>query len=576
MSVLWDLTVNIMILSVLANFICRLKVVQGLLLERTGNIYKKIILAFMLGLICIYSTSSGVHLDNVIVNTRVIGALAAGILGGPFVGTLTGIIAGVHRYYYDIHGFTAVACSLSTFIAGLLGAFISPYFLKGDWKLGQLAAFTAVAEVIHMILILLISRPFSIAVATVQTIAIPMILVNSIGMVVFISSIRDNFDSKDLASEAKVRSGLSLAERCLPYFRKGLSNTENMNDATTEILSATFFNTVMIMDKNKMIAKQQEGIVLEQGEDEEFLKIAQQAMEEAKTITVSSVASKSPLGDIVKQYNIYASPLFQWEQPVGCLLVLIHRNWLSQESDRSMVQGLTSLLSTQLELYEVDRQKRLRKKAEYSALQSQIIPHFLYNTLNTLACICREDASRARELLFTMATYYRQTIDSNSYLICLEQELQQVKNYLVLEKARFEEKLSVDFQVSESDAYMVPPLILQPLVENAVKYGVDKKGNRRICINAAQAESAFVISVMDHGPGFTPEALNEFMNEELSTEKRTEASRSHIGLINVRKRLRSIFGDEGQMYIQRVNGVTGVHISIPLYNNRNEKEGIRA
>ena len=251
MSVLWDLTVNIMILSVLANFICRLKVVQGLLLERTGNIYKKIILAFMLGLICIYSTSSGVHLDNVIVNTRVIGALAAGILGGPFVGTLTGIIAGVHRYYYDIHGFTAVACSLSTFIAGLLGAFISPYFLKGDWKLGQLAAFTAVAEVIHMILILLISRPFSIAVATVQTIAIPMILVNSIGMVVFISSIRDTFDSKDLASEAKVRSGLSLAERCLPYFRKGLSNTENMNEASTEILSATFFNAVMIMDKIK-------------------------------------------------------------------------------------------------------------------------------------------------------------------------------------------------------------------------------------------------------------------------------------------------------------------------------------
>lgn len=98
---------------------------------------------------------------------------------------------------------------------------------------------------------------------------------------------------------------------------------------------------------------------------------------------------------------------------------------------------LANLLSTQLELSEMDYQKRLRQKAEYRALQSQINPHFLYNTLNTLACICRENPPKARDLIFTMATYYRQTLDSSTQLISLDKELQQVRNYLELEQARF-------------------------------------------------------------------------------------------------------------------------------------------
>lgn len=145
--------------------------------------------------------------------------------------------------------------------------------------------------------------------------------------------------------------------------------------------------------------------------------------------------------------SLWPSPVRRWNRGGAVtiedvdfshpLVVLARRNWLRQGTDHSMVSGLANLLSTQLELSEMDYQKRLRQKAEYRALQSQINPHFLYNTLNTLACICRENPPKARDLIFTMATYYRQTLDSSTQLISLDKELQQVRNYLELEQARF-------------------------------------------------------------------------------------------------------------------------------------------
>ena len=131
-----------------------------------------------------------------------------------------------------------------------------------------------------------------------------------------------------------------------------------------------------------------------------------------------------------------------------------------------IVTELARLFSTQLELSDLDYQRRLRKRAELRALQNQVNPHFLYNILNTISSVCRENPDRARELLLTLSLYYRQTLANEQYMIRLSTELYQVMNYLKLEQTRFEEKLAVEFDIKKKINSDNPTYIMQNIVKN--------------------------------------------------------------------------------------------------------------
>ncbi len=103
-----------------------------------------------------------------------------------------------------------------------------------------------------------------------------------------------------------------------------------------------------------------------------------------------------------------------------------------------------------------------RKKAEFKALQSQVNPHFLYNALNTISCICDEDLRKASDLILTLASYYRQTLENDQYMLDIDTEINHVRTYLEIEKARFEEKLRVEINVEDGLSCQVPSFILQP------------------------------------------------------------------------------------------------------------------
>mgnify|MGYP000004779588 CR=1 FL=1 len=104
-------------------------------------------------------------------------------------------------------------------------------------------------------------------------------------------------------------------------------------------------------------------------------------------------------------------------------------------------------------------------------------PHFLYNALNTISCVCRENPDRARELILTLSSYYRQALENDQYMLSLHTELYHVASYLELEQARFEEKLVVELDVEDDLNCKVPSFILQPLVE--MRSGTERtKGDR--------------------------------------------------------------------------------------------------
>ena len=133
---------------------------------------------------------------------------------------------------------------------------------------------------------------------------------------------------------------------------------------------------------------------------------------------------------------------------VGTLKLYYDAPHLIDETQRAIAEGLAELLSTQLSIAELDRQVELATKAQLQALQSQINPHFLFNTINTIASLIRTDPVRARGLLREFAVFYRQTLENSSDLIPLEREIQQTQRYLGFEIARFgNERIGISIEV---------------------------------------------------------------------------------------------------------------------------------
>ena len=204
------------------------------------------------------------------------------------------------------------------------------------------------------------------------------------------------------------------------------------------------------------------------------------------------------------------------------------------------------------------RVKKLEKELEESRISvmlSQIQPHFLYNVLGTIRSLCRKDPEQAWSALGDFSKYLQGNMSAleNRQLICFESELRHIETYLKLEKLRLGEKLSILYDVQVRD-FMLPPLTIQPLVENAVKHGIfNQPGGGEVILRTRQERDQIIISVEDNGIGFDPDAPLKQDEEHV-----------HVGLTNVRSRLKKMTG--GQMMIQSTLG-KGTKVTVRISAN---------
>ena len=167
-------------------------------------------------------------------------------------------------------------------------------------------------------------------------------------------------------------------------------------------------------------------------------------------------------------------PLKEKDEIIGTLkLYFAKRNGISFTHEKLAI-GLSQLISTQIEISKVGKLEELAAKAEIKALQAQINPHFLFNALNTIVALLRVNPNSARELIVNLSTYLRYNIEETSTFVDISKELQQVKSYVEVEKARFGDKLNVIYDIDESIHVKIPSLIIQPIVENSIKHGILK------------------------------------------------------------------------------------------------------
>ncbi|MEU5654974.1 histidine kinase [Streptomyces sp. NPDC047737] len=225
----------------------------------------------------------------------------------------------------------------------------------------------------------------------------------------------------------------------------------------------------------------------------------------------------------------------------------------------------------QLELAELDRSRTQLIEAEIKALRAQISPHFIFNSLAAIASFVRTDPERARELLLEFADFIRYSFRRHGEFTTLADELHSIDQYLALVRARFGERLSVRLQVApEVLPVALPFLCLQPLVENAVKHGLEGAvmlprplgGERpedapiRITISALDAGAEAEVVIEDDGTGMDPERLRQVLRGE-------GGASTGIGLLNVDERLRQVYGDDYGLVIETGLGA-GMKITVRL------------
>lgn len=253
-----------------------------------------------------------------------------------------------------------------------------------------------------------------------------------------------------------------------------------------------------------------------------------------------------------------------------------------QDSEIALTKEVDRIFSELIQLLKSEQMLNENKRqAQYLALQNQINPHFLYNTLESIRSEAME-AGMDSVVCMTeaLAHFFRYTISNMENMVTLEEELDNINTYFLIQKYRFEERigLTIEYDQEEHELLnhcLLPKLTLQPVVENSIIHGIERKmGFSTVRIVLRCTEKRLIIQVSDDGIGMQPEALDDLnrkLNQSLFESLHNKKKKGGIALVNVNNRIHLIFGEEYGMTVYSTPGVgTDVMIELPLVTSRRE------
>ena len=461
-----------------------------------------------------------------IINFRAVGIILGGFVGGPIVGTAVGTIVGIHRAFFINTDSSFIHGGLSI-IQGIAAGFLS-YRLKHHyhnlWFWSFLYAF--ILEFLFWIFFAFLTWPTTTTYpVNFFHLSLPVIATNTIAVSTLFSTLHDGFKSFSVArvTEIMTTSLPSLIWAAILYNDQIYTRTNYKDDA----------------DKN-------------QGDAEIAILKLQHSLPDLPHLITLPVKYKGKV--------------------VGSIFAAKSKGDTFTNTGTEFLHGICHILESIYESEKLKEEENLLAEAEIRALQAQINPHFLYNTLNTISYYVRSDPETARRLIQYLSDYFRHSLNNPSKLIPLSEELHVIECYTELERARFGDRLQIeyDFPKDKLDDIMVPPLLLQPLVENAVIHGIFKRPEGgQIKAGLIEHDDHYKIYVYDTGVGIARAKRKRLL--------RDHKRRDHIGLINVHQRLISLFGERSGLHIiSRKGRGTLVFTNIPKVTAEEEKAAEQA
>jgi len=438
-----------------------------------------------------------------IVNARAVGAVLAGLLGGPVLGVLVGVTAGVHRVT-ALGGAAALAGAVATTLEGGLGGLVHLFLKrKPELLMTPRVAFmtTFVGEVIHMGIVLLLTHPFTRAVAVVEAIGPAMIFMNPLGSALFMTVLLQRQREEDRVAAASSERALKVAERSLELMARGFRPAV-ATELATIVKEETGVGAVGVTDTECILGwaglggdHHRPGRPIASPYTKHAIAtntvVFADGIRQAYDCTVSPTCPLS---------SVLITPLQVDGTVVGTVQLFEPRGRRFLNMNKSLGEGLGALLSSQLLISRYQEQKSLLVLSELKLARAQVNPHFLFNALNTIISILRRDADRSRDLLIHLSNFFRKNLKRSSDVSTLAEELEHVGAYLEIEKARFEGRLVVETDVDPGLLRVdMPSFTLQPLVENAFKHGLSGMlGEGRVSIRARRVGGAVEVEVEDN------------------------------------------------------------------------------
>ncbi|MGF9710997.1 sensor histidine kinase [Paenibacillus sp. JMULE4] len=558
-ELLRQLAENMAMIVTIAFLLTRIKSFH-LIFQKGLNQQSKLIIFLVFSLFGIVSHYIGIHImtdhlaltawnwgtsngHSSIANTSPVATIMGGLLGGPVIGLGIALVIGGYRFLYG--GFADWATLGSFLILGLLAGWAGAY-LKRKGKVTPLSALWVALflELIHMAILLFLPEPDILAFQLVRLIAIPMIVINSLGVWIFAQILETVLKEDAKARAFETHKALFIADKTLPYFRQGL-HASSCREAAKIIHRQSGADAIGITNRLEIIAYV--------GGGEEELYVSQrmhQSLIRNALVSGQRVVFKRRNKQEEQTFPfamVIVLPLVVSGEPIAALLLYYRKAHSMSAAEEELAEGLSKLFSTQLELGEVERQKKLLADAEIKALQAQVNPHFLFNSINTLVSICRTDAMLARKLLLDLGTFFRSNLQGARQLfIPLSKELEHVQAYLALEQARFPGRYRLNIQVEPGlEETLIPPFTLQPLVENSISHGfAGRRKGGMVNIQVYNDQGHVVIEVKDNGKGMDKERLNLLGKKAVDSHKGTGTA-----LHNIHERLHGLYGANVSMKI---------------------------
>jgi two-component system LytT family sensor kinase len=336
--------------------------------------------------------------------------------------------------------------------------------------------------------------------------------------------------------EDGMQAALHAATSTRPHLRRGLSG-RTAERAVPYLRALTGAAAIALADTRSVLAIDGEG--REQVRPGDLLSRLLERARDNRLHIVPRLVSSDPTCPLK---SAVLAPLVAQDKRIGTLIAFYRSTGRPSHHELRVVQEAASLVSAQVELSLVAEQEERLAQAELRALRAQISPHFIYNALAAVAGDIHARPEEARDLLTDFAEFTRYLFRDGRSYVTLGEEIDHVERYLRLEQARFRESLRVTIDVPESTrGTVVPAMSVQPLVENAVRHGVERRaGTGRVTISAQIAGGDVELRVTDDGVGIEPERLGAVL----------AGAGGGIGVSNVDSRLRATFGERYALRIE--------------------------
>jgi len=536
------------------------RIQRSISMEATLSDRTVLTLVFASLVICGNLTTTAVFNDAVF-NSGLVASVVGGVIAGPAVGSIAGLMGGVHRL--SIGGFTMVADCLADIFGGLVGGLV--YCRAKQRRLKFTYSFLAgiVGSILNNVLILMLAEPQILGITFLKWVGLTSVLVAGVGTGLFVSTVKS-------VQKWQYSIGTSYAEKATEIAQQALQVIKGDIDATVaqqlvQIINASAIaDAVAISDGQYLLAFAGQGSDIHTPGSRDLLSVQQLANKSASQIKneVFVFNSKAEIGCSLQDCPHDAAVI----APLNCgndqlwFLHVYKTHGLIQPPDIKLVKGIANLLSLHIQNSRLQYQAKQLAQAEFAALRSQINPHFLFNTLSAIKLEIRENPENAQRLLLALASFFRRTLEVNKDIIPLSEELKCVDFYLTIQQARFGDKFKVEYDIDpECMAIKIPSFIIQLLVENSLTHGFSRNNstNWLVKIKANINNNLFTISVEDNGSGISQDIIE-------AVESNKIIRHMGVGLTNIKRRLKSFFGEQCTFQIKNLNPGTAVTITIPL------------